>query len=145
MTVPTYTGLNELVDKFGSEGFVVLGFPSNQFNQEPGKNNEILNCLEYVRPGSGFQPTFPLFNKIIVNGAGTDPVFIWLKSGCGPTSNYIGTLQYMNWTPVQTTDITWNFEKFLISRSGILTRRYSPVTFPQLLFDDIADLLSQDS
>lgn len=62
-------------------GFSVLAFPCNQFMyQEPGANSkEILNGLKCVRPGNGFQPNFPLFQKIKVNGKNEDPIYTFLK------------------------------------------------------------------
>ncbi|KYQ92773.1 hypothetical protein DLAC_05352 [Tieghemostelium lacteum] len=132
--------------KFADDGLVILGFPCGQFyNQEPGTNSEILDCLKYVRPGNGFEPNFLLFNKTIINGLGTDNTYIWLKSGCPNTSPVISFIDntFLTWNPVQYNDITWNFEKFLVSRSGQLVRRYSPETFPLLLMNDIYDLLSE--
>ena len=58
----------------------VLGFPSAQFaHQEPGRDDEIMNGLKYVRPGNGFVPNFTLFSKLDVNGAKEDPLFSWMK------------------------------------------------------------------
>ena len=61
-------------------GFSVLEFPCNQFGyQEPGTNQEILNGLKYVRPGNGFQPNFPFFEKVEVNGDKEDRIYTFLK------------------------------------------------------------------
>eukprot|EP01133_Synstelium_polycarpum_P011928 gene11928-13896_t len=125
------------------EGKFGEGFPCGQFmNQEPGSNADILNCLKYVRPGEGFEPAFPLFQKTIINGDGTDPIFLWLKSGCPNTTPEVLATKYISWTPVLYNDITWNFEKFLVSKTGQLMRRYSPETLPPLLVDDISALLN---
>ena len=91
----------------------VLGFPCNQFGgQEPGSDEEI---LEFVR--SKFEVDFPMFSKIEVNGDGTCELYRMLKEaqpGDGDSS-----------------DITWNFEKFLVDKSGEVVRRFGPVTTPE--------------
>ena len=132
------------MDKFGSSGFTVVGYPCDQFGgQEPGDNDEILNCLEYVRPGNGFQPNFPLCQKILVNGASQDPMYVWMKSQCGiPPQSEIGEFPYLVWTPVTAYDITWNFEKFLFAPGGLLYRRYGPGVLPLSMEEDITYLLS---
>eukprot|EP01112_Ceratiomyxa_fruticulosa_P013082 TRINITY_DN365_c0_g1_i1.p1 TRINITY_DN365_c0_g1~~TRINITY_DN365_c0_g1_i1.p1 ORF type:complete len:144 (+),score=29.82 TRINITY_DN365_c0_g1_i1:435-866(+) len=143
MTITNYLELNQLVEKF-SDGFQVLGFPCPQFNnQEPGKNTEILDCLQYVRPGSGYVPLFPLMQKSIVNGEGTNDVFTWLKARCMGPQLEIGVPQFLQWEPVMANDITWNFEKFLIRKSGFVYKRYTPETNPLLLVNDIQDLLNE--
>lgn len=142
-TVISYTELNQLIAQFPS-GFSVLAFPSAQFlNQEPGKEPEILNILKYVRPGSGYVPDFPLMSKTTVNGDGTHPVWQFLKSKCGPTGPTIGNLAYISWSPVNYNDITWNFEKFLITKTGQVYKRYDPATPPSALVSDIKTLLAQ--
>jgi len=131
------------MDKYGPLGFTVLGFPCNQFGgQEPGDNDEILNCLKYVRPGNGFVPNFPLFQKIRVNGATQDPMWIWMKSQCGfPPQSEIGAWPYIVWNPVTAYDITWNFEKFLFAKGGLVYKRYGPGTLPLSMEADIVTLL----
>ena len=81
-----YLALNALMKKFNKKsqtkcGFSVLGFPCNQFGlQEPGKGEEeIRNGLEHVRPGNGFKPKFPMFEKIHVNGPDEDKMYTFLK------------------------------------------------------------------
>jgi len=142
MTVTNYLGLNQLTQKFS--GLQVIAFPCAQFyNQEPGKNYEILNCLQYVRPGGGYVPLFPLMQKTIVNGAGTDPVYVWLKARCPNPQLYVGDITLISWDPVMGNDITWNFEKFLLSKEGLLYKRYTPETPPLALVDDIQLLLNE--
>jgi len=115
MTSTNYQENNQLYAKYHSRNFEILGFPSPNFNnQEPGTNTEIPNCLKYVRPGGGYIPLFPLFSKSDVNGAAENEIFRWMKTRCGPPSTSIGNSQYITWTPVMTTDITWNFEKVLV-------------------------------
>jgi len=116
---PQYTGLESLYEKFKDQGFVVLGFPCNQFGgQEPGSETEILNfCnLEYG-------VNFPLFSKIEVNGANAHPLYTYLKSA---KPGILGTEA-----------IKWNFTKFLIDRSGEPIRRYAPNDKPESIEADI--------
>ena len=97
----------------------MLGFPCNQFaGQEPGTDEEI---LEFAT--TKFDVNFPMFSKIEVNGDGAAPLYKMLKEaqpGEGETS-----------------DITWNFEKFLIDKSGNVVKRYPPPTTPEDIAPDI--------
>ena len=98
MTDANYKELQPLYERYASDGFVVLGFPCNQFGgQEPGSAQEILNFV------SKYGVTFPLFQKVDVNGANTHPLFKYLKEQKG---ELLGN------------DIKWNFAKFLIGRNG---------------------------
>jgi len=134
-----------LYQKYNSLGFDILAFPCPQFdNQEPGNNNEILNCLKYVRPGGGFVPVFPLFGKVDVNGQDQHPVYTYLKTLCPQPSTFFspgGT--WIPWAPIMANDITWNFEKFLIDRTGRAVRRYNPVTTMDSLDADIEALINK--
>jgi glutathione peroxidase len=105
---PQYTGLQADYDKYAMKGFVILGFPCNQFGmQEPGTSEQISTFCTQM-----YGITFPMFAKIDVNGASADPIYNWLKAQPGGAG-----------------DITWNFNKFLIGRDGKLIKRYdSPVT-----------------
>jgi len=102
--------------------------------QENMGNGDIMNLLKYVRPGNGFVPTFPLFQKIDVNGANADPLFKWLRdklplnSDVPPYGAFIAKQQLMLWEPASRTDLDWNFSKFLIGRNGLPIKRWSPVT-----------------
>jgi len=120
----------------------VLGFPSNQFyRQEPGKEEEILNCLQYVRPGKGYIPTFDMFSKVEVNGKDAIPLYKWLKYMCPRPTNKIAFTNYIPWTPVLGTDIEWNFEEFLIDHKGQPIRRFSADTLPLEFEKDISDAI----
>jgi len=123
---------------FASYPFEIVGIPCGQFhNQEPGANAEILNGLRYVRPGNLFTPSFPLMSKSMVNGKSQLPLYTWLKGRCGnPSINFISA-PYINWDPVLTSDITWNFEKFLIDKNGQPFKRYDPGVPGMKLSDDI--------
>jgi glutathione peroxidase len=116
---PQYTGLESLYQKYKDQGFVVLGFPCNQFgSQEPGAESEILSfCnLEYG-------VTFPLFSKIDVNGANAHPLYGYLKSA---KPGILGTEA-----------IKWNFTKFLVDRKGEPIHRYAPSDKPNAIDSDV--------
>ena len=119
---PQYEGLEALYK--ANPDLVVLGFPCNQFGaQEPGTEKEIALFCE-----TRFAVTFPLFAKIEVNGAGTHPLYAWLKAETpGPERGQ---------------EIGWNFTKFLIDRSGKPIARFSPRMAPSELADDIAKALA---
>lgn len=111
----------------------VLGVPCNQFgHQEPGANaTEIYNILRYVRPGRGFVPSFKLTEKIDVNGPKQHALFKHLKATCATGAhNDLGNPKELFWTPLRTDDIRWNFEKFVISKSGVPLFRAEPAVNP---------------
>ena len=109
---PQYKNLQAVSTKYLSKGFVVLGFPSNDFGgQEPGTNKEIKKFCEL-----NFKVDFQLFTKLPVGGEKIQPVFQWLidnspKDPSGP--------------------VGWNFEKFLISKEGKLVKRYRSSISPE--------------
>uniref|UniRef100_A0A8C2ZHM5 Glutathione peroxidase n=1 Tax=Cyclopterus lumpus TaxID=8103 RepID=A0A8C2ZHM5_CYCLU len=112
--------MNALTEMFGDLNFTVLGFPSNQFGlQSPEGNHETLNILEYVRPGGGFVPKFPVFGKVEVNGLNEEPLFTYLKELLPFVNPVIGDMKKFYWSPINVNDIRWNFEKFLITAEGI--------------------------
>jgi glutathione peroxidase len=120
---PQYEGLEELQRELAEQNFTVVGFPCNQFaGQEPGNPEEIVS---FCRTTYGV--SFPLSEKLDVNGVGRSPVYQFLTS---PANGFAG-------------DITWNFEKFLIGRDGKVLHRYPPGTIPQDrgLMQDIAEAL----
>ena len=121
---PQYEGLEKLFTEYKEEGFVVLGFPSNQFSkQEPGTNKEI----KFFCQGT-YHVDFPMFAKIDVNGEGADPLFKYLKKEQG------GFL---------TDSIKWNFTKFLVDRDGNVVDRYSSSTKPKNIEKSIKKLLNK--
>jgi len=144
--VVNYQGLNVLNATYGSKGFVVLAFPSNQFyNQEPGDNDEILNCLKYVRPGGGFVPSFPVFQQTAVNGAiGVPPIYTYLKNSCPPVTPNVAMVSWIPWLPITTTDIQWNFEKFLVNRQGVVVSRWADTVDPRTMASAVEALLAED-
>ena len=109
---PHYAGLESLYKKYKEEGFVVLGFPCNQFNgQEPGSEAEIKSfCTEK------YGVSFPMFSKVEVNGDGATPIYKYLTS--------------KDAKPAGKGSVSWNFEKFLVDREGNLINRFSPRTKP---------------
>ena len=138
--------MNELTDKYSAKGFVILGFPCNQFgHQENGSGNEILNTLKYVRPGNGFEPKIEMFNKVSVNGSDTHPLFVYLKEKMPRPQDGDDTLMKAGrpilWSPVLRSDVAWNFEKFLIDSNGVPFKRYSRYFLTADIASDIEQLL----
>jgi glutathione peroxidase len=119
---PQYEGLEALHREFAPRGFAVLGFPCNQFGaQEPGDANQIAAFCE-----NKYDVTFPMFEKIEVNGFHVHPLFEHLKKA---KSGLLGP------------SIKWNFTKFLVDRSGKVVARHAPTTTPQALKKEIEALL----
>ena len=109
---PQYTGLEDLQKRFADRGFSVVGFPCNQFGgQEPGSAEEI---AEFCSATYGV--SFPMFEKIDVNGADRHPIY----SDLTQTPDADG----------EAGDIQWNFEKFLVSPTGTVVKRFRPMTAP---------------
>ncbi len=120
---PQYQGLEEVYEKYRDRGFEVLAFPCNQFGgQEPGGSDDIAQFCE-----KNFGVTFPMFEKVDVNGDGAHPLFQYLKSAA---PGLLGTK-----------DIKWNFTKFLVGRDGRVVDRYAPTTRPDAMKKDIEKLL----
>lgn len=118
-----YEGLEALYKKYQAKGFVVLGFPCNQFmGQEPGTEAEI---MEFCTTNYGV--TFPMFSKIEVNGDGTHPLYKFLRKTLPGTGSK--------------SDIEWNFAKFLIGRDGKPVERFNPRTKPEDTAASIEKLL----
>ena len=110
---PQYEGLQKLQDTYGERGFAVLGFPCNQFmGQEPGNSEEI---AEFCSVNYGV--SFPLFEKIDVNGDERHPLYADLISVADAEGD--------------AGDIQWNFEKFLVSPGGETIRRFRPGVEPE--------------
>jgi glutathione peroxidase len=120
---PQFTGLEQLYAKYRDRGFAVLGFPCNQFGeQEPGTAQQIGAFCQ-----KNYGVTFPMFEKIDVNGDAAHPLYKWLKQSA---PGVLGSER-----------IKWNFTKFLIDRNGNVKARYAPVTKPEQLAQDIEALL----
>ncbi len=110
---PQYSGLERLHERYGARGFSVLGFPCNQFmGQEPGTPEEIAAFCSTT-----YGVTFPLYEKIEVNGEGRHPIYAELTE-VPDAEGKAG-------------DITWNFEKFLVSPAGEVVGRFRPQVEPE--------------
>lgn len=119
---PQFDGLEELYQKYKNQDFVVLGFPSNQFaNQEPGDAESIEQGCRI-----NYGVTFPIFEKINVNGKDAHPIFKYLKK---ELSGFLGG------------KIKWNFTKFLIDKNGQPVKRFAPTTKPDKIDQYIAEKL----
>lgn len=117
-----FEGLETLYEEHKNQGFEVLGFPCNQFNnQEPGTNAETEDSCKV-----NFGVTFPLFQKVEVNGGNAHPLYNYL------TEEKKG---------IMTSAIKWNFTKFLIDQDGEVVKRYAPTTTPKKIDNDIVELL----
>jgi len=140
---PQYLTLNALYHRFSN--LEIIANPCNQFGlQEPGANaTEILNSLQHVRPGSGFKPSFPLFQKIDVNGENEHPMYTFLKSRCPPPTKGFSTKEKLFYAPFHADDIRWNFEKFLVDCKGEPVSRYAAGFSPENMVEDIQLLLNR--
>ena len=120
---PQYDGLEELYRQYRDRGFEVLAFPCNQFGaQEPGSAEDI---AQYCKINHGV--TFPLMEKVDVNGENASPLFDWMKK---EAPGLMGSKS-----------IKWNFTKFLIDREGQVVKRYGPSDAPAGISGDIEKLL----
>ena len=120
---PQYKGMEKLYKSFKEKGFEVLGFPCNQFaEEEKGTNEEILNFCT-----SQFDVSFPMFEKIEVNGTNAHPLFKFLKKA---VKGFLGS-----------ESIKWNFSKFLVDQSGNVVKRYGSLDAPKAIEGDIKNLL----
>jgi len=119
---PQYQGLEDLYKELHDQ-LVVLGFPCNQFGaQEPGNSEEIKNFCSL-----NYNISFPLFQKIEVNGENASPLYQFLKQ---EKPGLLGTEA-----------IKWNFTKFLVNREGQVIKRYAPTDKPQDIKNDLSKML----
>ena len=142
---PQYDGLEMLYQKYAPQGFVVIGFPCDQFgHQEPGSNEEIVAFCKL-----NYGVTFPLMAKSDVNGENANEVFRWLYSekpfagfGDSDTGKFMDSMLSRNDPDYASNpDIKWNFTKFLIDRKGRVVARFEPVVTPEEIDAQIAALL----
>ena len=121
---PQYKGLEDLYKKYYEKGFVIVGFPCDQFgHQEPGTNDEI---QQFCR--TQYDVHFPVMAKIDVNGDQADPLYVWLKSSA---PGFMGIEA-----------IKWNLTKFLINRHGQVCERFAPQTKPESITASIEKALA---
>jgi glutathione peroxidase len=110
---PQYAGLESLYEKYKAQGFVILGFPANNFmSQEPGTNAEIKTFCT-----NKYNVSFPMFSKISVKGSDTAPLYQYLTTKAGASALH--------------GDIKWNFTKFLVGRDGKVVARFEPDVTPE--------------
>ena len=143
---PQYDNLQDLFEKYGSNGFIILDFPCNQFgNQAPGSNEEIVSFCD-----SRYGITFPIFSKIEVNGDNENPLYTFLKfqkgfAGFNPehplTPMLESVLERTDVNYTKSSDIKWNFTKFLIDREGNVVERFEPTADMAEVEEKIASLL----
>ena len=121
---PQFGGLEKLHKAYAGKGLVVLGFPCNQFGaQDSGSNDEI---AEFCQLNYGV--SFPMMEKIDVNGAGQHPLYQWLSA---EAPGLLGTKA-----------IKWNFTKFLVGKDGAVVKRYAPTDTPASMAKDIEAALA---
>ncbi len=142
---PQYEGLEKLYEEYKDKGLVILGFPCNQFlGQEPGDAKEIRSvCLK------NYGVTFPMFEKIDVNGKNEAPLYTFLKKKA-PFKGYpnedfgkqLDEIHKKTGTGFEKGDnIRWNFGKFLISKDGKTIKRFEPMVEPKELEKEIIKML----
>ncbi|TAK79555.1 MAG: glutathione peroxidase [Aquabacterium sp.] len=121
---PQFEGLEKLWQTYGPKGLVIVGFPCNQFgSQDPGSNDEIASFCQL-----NYGVSFPMFEKIDVNGPNAHPLYKWLVQ---EAPGILGTKA-----------IKWNFTKFLIGKDGQVISRYAPTDTPKSLAEDVEKALA---
>ena len=116
---PQYTGLEKLWEKYQDQGLVVLGFPCDQFgHQEPGDAEEIKSFCSL-----NYDVSFPLYEKVEVNGGKAHPLWKWLKKEKPGLLGMEG--------------VKWNFTKFLVDKNGKVVKRYAPTDTPEKIEKDL--------
>ncbi len=141
-----YDDLQDLYEKYGDEGFVVLDFPCNQFGgQAPGTTEEIVHFCD-----ASFGITFPIFSKVEVNGPQASLLFAWLKQKQGfrpldlkdpAAADFDRMLRGIDPDYDRNSDIKWNFTKFLVDRDGNVVQRFEPFEDMALVEERIRNLL----
>ena len=128
---PQYTGLENLYEKYHEKGFVVVGFPANEFaGQEPGTNEEI---QQFCQMNYGVK--FPVMGKIVVKGEGQHPLYKLLTEekpvAKKKDSGFEEKLKSHGLLSGKPGEISWNFEKFLIGKNGEILERFAPDIAPE--------------
>ena len=146
---PQYEGLEALYQKYKDQGLEILGFPCNQFlEQEPGTNEEIQSFCSL-----NYNVTFPLFDKIDVNGEAESPLYTYLKKqapfqgypeGTEEFATMLDEIHQKTGTGFDQGDaIRWNFGKFLVSKDGKTILRFEPMVTPDLMEEAIQKMLEE--
>lgn len=140
---PQYEGLERLFRNYKDQGFSVLAFPCNLFGgQEPGSDEEIQEFCSI-----NYDVSFPIFKKVDVNGEDTHPLYRYLREQAPEDSNMdTSSMLYQHLNKnlpqiLESSDIKWNFTKFLIDQNGNVVKRYFPSTLPEEMEKDIKKLL----
>ncbi len=127
---PQYAGLEALYTRYRNAGFIVLGFPSNDFAaQEPGSNADIASFCS-----TNYAVDFPLFAKVRVVGAHKHPLYAALigqQPEAVDSESFREKLKGYNVTANPEPEVLWNFEKFLIAKNGSVVARFSPDIAPE--------------
>jgi len=121
-----FDALEKIHERFKDRGLAVLGFPSNQFNNQEPVEDKDMTAVCKLNHGV----TFPLFAKVDVKGAGIHPLFDYLTN---TKKGLLGSA------------IKWNFTKFLVDKDGQVVKRYAPTTKPEAIIPDIEKLLESES
>ena len=146
---PQYEGLEALYQKYKDQGLEILAFPCNQFlGQEPGTNEEIQSFCSL-----NYNVTFPLFDKIDVNGEAESPLYTYLKKqapfkgypeGTEEFATMLDEIHQKTGTGFDKGDaIRWNFGKFLVSKDGKTILRFEPMVTPDMMEEDIQKMLEE--
>ena len=146
---PQYEGLEALYQKYKDQGLEILAFPCNQFlEQEPGTNEEIQSFCSL-----NYNVTFPLFDKIDVNGEAESPLYTYLKKqapfkgypeGTEEFATMLDEIHQKTGTGFDQGDaIRWNFGKFLVSKDGKTILRFEPMVTPDMMEEDIQKMLEE--
>ena len=144
---PQYEGLEALYQKYKDQGLEILGFPCNQFlGQEPGTNEEIQSFCSL-----NYNVTFPLFDKIDVNGEAESPLYTYLKKqapfkgypeGAEEFAAQLDQIHQKTGSGFDQGDaIRWNFGKFLVSKDGKTILRFEPMVTPDMMEEAIQKML----
>ena len=144
---PQYEGLEALYRKYKDQGFEILAFPCNQFlGQEPGTNEEIQSFCSLT-----YNVTFPMYDKINVNGENESPLYTYLKEqapfkgypeGTEEFAAMLDEIHQKTGTGFDQGDaIRWNFGKFLVSKDGKTILRFEPMVTPDMLEEAIQEML----
>ncbi len=121
---PQFKGLEKLYEQYKDKGLEILGFPCNQFGkQDPGSNEQITEFCEL-----NYGVTFPMFQKVDVNGDDAHPLFKHLKE---EAPGLLGTQA-----------IKWNFTKFLVDKNGNVVQRFAPKDTPEKIEAEVRKLLA---
>lgn len=144
---PQYEGLEALYEKYKDQGLEILAFPCNQFlGQELGSNEDIQSFCSLT-----YNVTFPIFDKIDVNGENESPLYTYLKAqapfagypeGFEQFAEQLTMIHQKTGTGFDQGDaIKWNFGKFLVSKDGKTIQRFEPMVSPEMMEADIEAML----